>query len=56
MTVLNTAEWLLGCSSPSPASASKDYGTEVHACDSIDARKDFSSPQSDVIGFLFAVL
>uniref|UniRef100_A0A674NXY0 Eyes absent homolog n=1 Tax=Takifugu rubripes TaxID=31033 RepID=A0A674NXY0_TAKRU len=25
MTVLNTADWLLGCSSPSPASASKDY-------------------------------
>uniref|UniRef100_A0A674NWI2 Eyes absent homolog n=1 Tax=Takifugu rubripes TaxID=31033 RepID=A0A674NWI2_TAKRU len=30
MTVLNTADWLLGCSSPSPASASKDYGTEAH--------------------------
>uniref|UniRef100_A0A3P9GXF1 Eyes absent homolog n=1 Tax=Oryzias latipes TaxID=8090 RepID=A0A3P9GXF1_ORYLA len=25
MTVLNTADWLLGCSSPSPASSSKDY-------------------------------
>ncbi|XP_077408220.1 protein phosphatase EYA4 isoform X2 [Vanacampus margaritifer] len=25
MTVLNTADWLLGCSSPSPAPASKDY-------------------------------
>ncbi|KAM6915411.1 protein phosphatase EYA4 isoform 3-T3 [Xenentodon cancila] len=25
MTVLNTADWLLGCSSPPPASASKDY-------------------------------
>lgn len=35
MTVLNTADWLLGCSSPSPASASKDYGTEVHVCDSL---------------------
>ncbi|TNM95005.1 hypothetical protein fugu_017764 [Takifugu bimaculatus] len=34
MTVLNTADWLLGCSSPSPASASKDYGTEAHAYDS----------------------
>lgn len=32
MTVLNTADWLLGCSSPSPASCSKDYGTEVHVC------------------------
>ncbi|XP_055088306.1 eyes absent homolog 4 isoform X1 [Periophthalmus magnuspinnatus] len=29
MTVLNTADWLLGCSSPPPASGSKDYGTEV---------------------------
>uniref|UniRef100_A0A8C6VZV6 Eyes absent homolog n=1 Tax=Nothobranchius furzeri TaxID=105023 RepID=A0A8C6VZV6_NOTFU len=25
MTVLNTADWLLGCSSPSPSSGSKDY-------------------------------
>nr|XP_061785942.1 eyes absent homolog 4 isoform X1 [Nerophis lumbriciformis] len=25
MTVLNTADWLLGCSSPPPAPASKDY-------------------------------
>ncbi|XP_068564887.1 eyes absent homolog 4 isoform X2 [Cebidichthys violaceus] len=25
MTVLNTADWLLGCSSPPPASSSKDY-------------------------------
>ncbi|KAM9704131.1 protein phosphatase EYA4 isoform 5-T5 [Menidia menidia] len=25
MTVLNTADWLLGCSSPSPASGSKEY-------------------------------
>uniref|UniRef100_A0A3Q1HHG2 Eyes absent homolog n=1 Tax=Anabas testudineus TaxID=64144 RepID=A0A3Q1HHG2_ANATE len=25
MTVLNTADWLLGCSSPSPAAGSKDY-------------------------------
>uniref|UniRef100_A0A673BAE5 Eyes absent homolog n=1 Tax=Sphaeramia orbicularis TaxID=375764 RepID=A0A673BAE5_9TELE len=25
MTVLNTADWLLGCSSPPPASGSKDY-------------------------------
>ncbi|KAM3602544.1 uncharacterized protein V6R79_005956 [Siganus canaliculatus] len=25
MTVLNTADWLLGCSSPSPAPSSKDY-------------------------------
>ncbi|TNN82552.1 Eyes absent 4 [Liparis tanakae] len=30
MTVLNTADWLLGCSSPPPAPSSKDYGTEVH--------------------------
>lgn len=33
MTVLNTADWLLGCSSPPPAAGSKDYGTEVHACE-----------------------
>uniref|UniRef100_A0A667X9U7 Eyes absent homolog n=1 Tax=Myripristis murdjan TaxID=586833 RepID=A0A667X9U7_9TELE len=25
MTILNTADWLLGCSSPSPAPGSKDY-------------------------------
>ncbi|XP_008302628.1 eyes absent homolog 4-like [Stegastes partitus] len=25
MTVLNTADWLLGCSSPPPGAASKDY-------------------------------
>uniref|UniRef100_A0A8D3AG29 Eyes absent homolog n=1 Tax=Scophthalmus maximus TaxID=52904 RepID=A0A8D3AG29_SCOMX len=30
MTILNTADWLLGCSSPPPAPGSKDYGTEVH--------------------------
>ena len=34
MTVLNTADWLLGCSSPPPAPGSKDYGTEVHVCES----------------------
>lgn len=34
MTVLNTADWLLGCSSPPPAPSSKDYGTEVHVCES----------------------
>lgn len=33
MTVLNTADWLLGCSSPSPATGSKEYGTEVHVCE-----------------------
>lgn len=32
MTILNTADWLLGCSSPPPAPGSKDYGTEVHVC------------------------
>lgn len=34
MTVLNTADWLLGCSSPPPAPGSKDYGTAVHVCES----------------------
>ncbi|XP_077366377.1 protein phosphatase EYA4 isoform X4 [Festucalex cinctus] len=38
MTVLNTADWLLGCSSPSPTPTSKDYGTEVHACELTAAR------------------
>lgn len=53
MTVLNTADWLLGCSSPSPASASKDYGTEAHVCDPTEV---LSAPQPDVFAFLLAVL
>uniref|UniRef100_A0A3P8PGE1 Eyes absent homolog n=1 Tax=Astatotilapia calliptera TaxID=8154 RepID=A0A3P8PGE1_ASTCA len=43
MTVLNTADWLLGCSSPSPATGSKEYGTEVHVCES--QSKDFTAIQ-----------
>ncbi|XP_036405898.1 eyes absent homolog 4 isoform X2 [Megalops cyprinoides] len=31
MTILNTADWLLGCSTPSSASSMKDYGI-VHVC------------------------
>ena len=31
--ILNTADWLLGCSSPPPAPSSKDYGTGRHACE-----------------------
>lgn len=34
MTVLNTADWLLGCSSPPSAPGAKDYGTEMHVCES----------------------
>lgn len=40
MTVLNTADWLLGCSSPPTAPGSKDYGTEVHVCES-EANKSY---------------
>lgn len=31
MTVLNTADWLLSCSTPSSATSMRDAGT-VHAC------------------------
>lgn len=31
MTVLNTADWLLGCSTPPTAPSTKDYGI-LHVC------------------------
>lgn len=31
MTVLNTADWLLGCNTPPTAPSTKDYGT-LHVC------------------------
>lgn len=54
MTVLNTADWLLGCSSPSPATGSKEYGTEVHVCES--QSKDFTAIQQKHKGCLSLIL